>query len=133
MGGLDVSISPLAGMLAALNTAAEFYFATSSSTVEVVFPFPVSDDDRASLRAACSSLSLHMPMPAQPPAVILAASAHGIGQKRAGASVEETNEPDDDSAQLILTVDYSRAALTAMLVVEELGVFEYRRVCHDVP
>ncbi len=50
MGGLDVSISPLAGMLAALNTAAEFYFATSSSTVEVVFPFPVSDDDRASQR-----------------------------------------------------------------------------------
>jgi hypothetical protein len=37
----------------------------------------------------------------------------------------------DDPMQLILTVDYTQAALTALLVVEECGVFEYRRVLHD--
>jgi hypothetical protein len=38
---------------------------------------------------------------------------------------------EDEPEQLILTVEYTRAALTALLVVEECGVFEHRRVLHD--
>jgi hypothetical protein len=34
-------------------------------------------------------------------------------------------------AQLILTIGYTRAALTVPLVVEECGIFEYRRVLHS--
>ncbi|KAL2005637.1 hypothetical protein VTN00DRAFT_10130 [Thermoascus crustaceus] len=40
-------------------------------------------------------------------------------------------EDDDDPAQLILKVDYTRAALTALVVFEDCGVFEHRRVLHD--
>lgn len=63
-----------------------------------------------------------MPMSAQPAAGILAARAHGIGG--------DCNTRDDP-VQLILTVDYSRAALTALLVAEECGIFEYGRVLHS--
>ena len=72
-------------------------------------------------------------MSAQPPAGILAARARGIGgQCNAieGVDPSESNKQDDPE-QLILTVDYSRAAMTALLVYEECSVFEYRRVLHD--
>jgi hypothetical protein len=59
-----------------------------------------------------------------------AARAHGIGACY--------NYPEDDhcdggiTTQLVRTVDCSRAALTAMLWVEDAGVFEYRRIRHGV-
>ena len=62
-----------------------------------------------------------MPMSAQPPAGITAATAHRIGGKCnyiVDDKMSEHNQ-EDDSAQLVLTVDYSRAALTTLLVVEE--------------
>ena len=74
-----------------------------------------------------------MPMSAQPPAEITAAAPRRIGGKYnylVDDKVSEQNQ-EDDPAQLVLTVDYSRAALTALLVVEECGVFEMRRVPHN--
>lgn len=122
LGGNDPGTQSLSGMLKALKTATESYLQASLSTAEVVVPFPVAESYLDALRSACSSLSLQMPMSAQPPAGILAARAHGIGGNCDTA---------DDPAQLILTVDYSRAALTALLVAEECGIFEVRRVLHD--
>ena len=133
LGGNEVRTRPLTRMLKALDTATESYLGTSLLTAEVVVPFPVSDAYLDALRSACSSLSLQVPMSAQPPAGILAARACGIGGKCGMDTMEETfgEDPRDDPAQLILTVDYSRAALTALLVAEECGVFEHRRVLHN--
>jgi len=123
LGGNDPGTQSLSWMLKALKTATESYLQASLSTAEVVVPFPVAESSLDALRAACSSLSLRMPLSAQPPAGILAARAHGVGGN--------CDTEDDDPAQLILTVDYSRAALTALLVAEECGIFEDRRVLHD--
>jgi hypothetical protein len=137
LGGRNAHSQPLPQMLKALKTATESYLEASISAAEVTVPFPVSDSYLDSLRSACSSLSLHMPLSAQPPAGILAARANGIAGKCDTASASEVSEQSqsqsqaDDPAQLILTVGYTRAALTAILVVEECGVFEYRRVLHD--
>ena len=125
-------VETLTGMLRALKTATESYLETTVSPAEVVFPFPASKSMVQALRLAASSTALQLPMSAQPLAGILAARAYGIGGKcnlTADGALDESNV--DDPEQLILTIDYSRAALTVLLVVEECGVFEYRRVIHD--
>lgn len=132
-GDNDNRTQSLSRMLRALKTATESYLEASLSTAEVVFPFPVSDSYLDTLRSACSPFSLHMPLSAQPPAGILAARVYDIGGNCKTAIGKEAlviNQADDPE-QLILTVDYSRAALTALLVAEECGVFEYLRVLHD--
>ena len=121
LGGGNSRSQPLSRMLKALKIAAESYLETSVSTAEVVFPFPISDSYRDTiLRSAYSSVSLHPPWFRLAPAGIFAAKAYGIG-----------GNCEDDPEQLILTVDYSRAALTALLVDEECSVFLDRRVLHD--
>lgn len=132
-GNNDNRTQSLSRMLRALKTATESYLETPLSAAEVVFPFPFSDSYLDTLRSACSSLSLHMPLSAQPPAGILAARVYDIRgncKTAIGNEALEINQADDPE-QLILTVDYSRAALTALLVAEECGIFEYRRVLHD--
>ena len=136
LGGPKASTRSLIPMLDALKAATEAYLETSLAAAEVVFPFPVSDDYLDPLRSAMSSVSLQMPMSEQPPAGILAARAHGIGNKCNSAAAadgvsEQSQMNDYEPAQLILTVDYSDAALTVLLLVEECNVFEYRRVLHD--
>ena len=133
LGGKNARTQSLSRMLQALKTAVESYLETPLSTVEVVVPFPASDSYLDSLRSACSSLSLQIPRSAQPPAGIFAARAQGIGGKCNTGLVDDTSEQTrtDDLEQMLLTVDYSRAALTALLVFEECGVFEDRRVLHD--
>ena len=136
LGGPNARARSLIPMLDALKTAAEAYVETSLAAAEVVFPFPMSDDYLDALRSAMSSISLQMPMSQQPPAGILAARAYGIGNECKSAAVvnsgsEQSQMNDDEPAQLILTVDYSDAALTVLLLVEECNVFEYRRVLHD--
>lgn len=56
---------------------------------------------------------------------------HGckLQHRDSGKSVGQ-GQPNDPT-QLTLTVDYTQAALTALLFVEECGVLEYRRVLHD--
>lgn len=131
--GNDARSQPLSDMLKALKTATESYLGSKISAAEIVMPFPVSTSNLDSLRAASSSVSLHQPMSAQPPAGILAARAygmHGTCNYTAPGGVPD-EDPMDDPEQLILTVDYSRAALTTLLVDEECGVFEIRRVLHN--
>lgn len=112
--------------------AVAYYVDGSPAEVEIVLPFPVSDDCLDSLHAACYYSFLPRPASAQPAAGILAARAHGIGRRYTVAvDRESTQDRRGSPAQLVLTVDYSRAALMAMLVVEEDGDFEYRRVLHD--
>ena len=138
LGGHQTRFQPLPSMLRALKVVTESYLEKPLSDAEVVVPFPVTDSFLDTLRSACFSLSLRMPMSAQPPAGILAARANGIGGKCNNAAAETADVPNSDqqqfeplAGQLILTVDYSRAALTALLVFEECSVFEQRYVLHD--
>ncbi|KAL8723922.1 MAG: hypothetical protein Q9166_008220, partial [cf. Caloplaca sp. 2 TL-2023] len=120
----DTTALPLSRMLQALRTASESYLETPLAGVEVVVPFPASDAFLRTLRSTCSSLGIYLPLSAPPPAGILAARAYGIGR----------GCPDDDQwydEQLILTVDYSRAALTALLVYEDCGYFEMGDDLHN--
>lgn len=59
-----------------------------------------------------------------------AARANGFGA--CYSYIEDNHCNGEDAAQLVLTVDYSRAALTAMLWIVESGVFEYSRIRHDL-
>jgi hypothetical protein len=122
LGGRRPPSQPLVPMLRALKTAVEARLETTVSNAQVVSSYPLSEDLREELRSAFSSISLSMPASLHSPAGIFAAGAYGVGK----------NYGDDCKEQLILTVEYSKAALTAVIAHEECGVFEYRRVLHDM-
>jgi hypothetical protein len=111
-------------MLKALKAAAESYLESPISDAEVVAPFPVYEDFRQALRSAFSSISLRMPRSFQSPAGVLAWRACRIGK-----APEHCWK--DCGEQLILTVEFSRAALTAVVLVDDCCVDEYRRVLHN--
>ena len=121
LGRIKPQDRSLFGMLSALKTATESFLDTSISDADIVAPFPISQSFLDAICAACCSLSLKSPLPKRRPGGILATRLHGIGQKCIL----------DGSEQPILTIDYSRAALTALLVDVNCGAFEYRRVLHD--
>lgn len=133
LGGHQNRFQPLPSMLRALKVATESYLERPLSDAEIVVPFPVTKSFLDTLRSACFSLSLSMPMSAQPPAGILAVRANGIGRQcNAVEAVDfSKSSQQQDPGQLVLTVDYSRAAMTALLVFEECSVFEFRHVLHD--
>ncbi|KAL8809923.1 MAG: hypothetical protein Q9200_003001 [Gallowayella weberi] len=126
LGGDDGCIPSLIQMLKALKTASESYFQSTLLSAEVVVPFPASGTFFDALRSASSSLSIEMPMSEQPPAGIVVARALGLGRE----CLDEPRKAEEE--QLILTIDYSRAALTALLVYEECNIFEYRRMLHNI-
>lgn len=68
-----------------------------------------------------------MPLTPAPPAGRLAAlHVYGIGPGECGYF----SDPDDP-AQLFLTIEHTRAELTALLVLEECGVDDNVRVLHE--
>lgn len=112
-------------MLEFLKSATEFYLEAPVSAAEVAFPFPVPSAYRDFLRSTRSTLSLYMPLSALPPAGILAARSHGLIRNIRNCDANFNPE------QLILTVEYTRASLIAILVFELCGVTETRRIFHD--
>lgn len=127
LGGTDARAQSLVPMLKALKTATESYLEAPLSVAEVVMPFPVPYSYLDDLRSAGSSLSLHVHFSAQIPAGILVAHFYDLGGKCHWHGVEV----DNDLVPLILTVDYSRAALTALLFTKNCGLLPYERVLHD--
>ncbi|KAL9110259.1 MAG: hypothetical protein Q9227_005166 [Pyrenula ochraceoflavens] len=93
------------------------------SEAEVTFPYEISQQVYDGARSAFSYLSMSMLMSEQPPAGIHAARAHGIGRNH--------DEDDVCTEDLILTVDYSDAALTTLLLSRICSVFEVRRELHN--
>ena len=127
-GHHDSSSTPFTAMLNSLKTATESYLGHPIATVEIAVPFPISMAWRDLLHQASAALSLNVPTTLSSPAGIYAALAQGTG----GSCYRSTTDGEaDDPEQLILTVAYTDAALTALLVDEECGVFEWRRVLHD--
>lgn len=126
LGGRDVRAQSLTGMLSALKTASESYLEASLSTVAVITPFRVSDVYLDALHSACSSLFLKRAMSTPPEAGVFAALARGIG----GQCDEDHGKYDPE--QFVLTIDYSRAALTAIIFKEECNIFESWRAVHNM-
>ncbi|KAL8692349.1 MAG: hypothetical protein Q9218_002600 [Villophora microphyllina] len=104
-------------MLQALRTASESYLEVPLADAEVVFPFSVSKTFLEMLRSTCKSLGVRLPRSAHLPAALLAVDAYA--------------NCDNNAERLVLTVDYSRAALTALLVYEDNRLFEIEREVHD--
>jgi hypothetical protein len=110
-------------MLKALKVAAESNLEAPVCTGEIILPFYFTEPYYQILSKASTSISLRLPYLRLEPAGIWAARAYG--------RVGDCNVWGDGPEKLILTIEYSRAALTALLVAEQCGVFEYRRVVHD--
>lgn len=95
-------------------------------TAEITAPFLITNPFFGTLYSTAKSLSIQMPLTPAPPAGRLAAlHVYGIGPGDCGY----VSDPDDP-AQVFLTVELTRAALTALLVLEECGVYDNMRVLH---
>lgn len=127
LGGHDYSHETLSWMLKALKAASESYLEVPVPTAEITTPFPITKPFFDTLRSIAKSLSIQMYQTPAPPGGRLAALfVYGIGPGVCD-DLLMLNEP----AQLFLTVEYTRAALTALLVVEECGIYDTVRVLHE--
>jgi hypothetical protein len=114
-------------MLKAFKVATESYLETSILDVEIVVPFPVNETYCNTIGAACSAVSLQQPASALGPVGILALKAQGL---RNGNFWNDPSR-NDDPQQLFLTIEYSKAALTAILIHEQCSILEVRREMHE--
>ena len=126
LGGRDARTQSLFRMLDALKTASKSYLEAPLMTAVVITPFRVTDAWLDALHSASSSLSLNLATPTYFGPGVLAAQAYGVG----GDCERESGEADPE--QFILTVHYSRAALTANVLKEECKVFESWRGLHNL-
>ncbi|KAF7195050.1 hypothetical protein HII31_03518 [Pseudocercospora fuligena] len=108
----DLRTKALSEMLHSLRTAMESYLGTRFVAVDVVFPSRPSSAMVRSLRLASSHLGVH-----------LTGTSAGAGQI-AAFDILGNNWDCDDPEKLIVTVEWSRAALTAMVYTEDCGIFE---------
>ena len=141
---LNTTTQSLARMLRSLKTATESYlvdagFVTGISTANIILPFQLQLNStyRDAIRAAATSVSLKAPLAGGPSAGYFAAMAHGIEHlcdldRYTEEGDEATQEFYYPPAQLVLTVDYNQAALTAILFIEDCGYYEEQQVLHDV-
>jgi hypothetical protein len=114
-------------MLKSLKIASESYLEDSVSTAEITVPFPISKPFFDTLRYATKSISISIPAtPAAPAGKLAAIHVYDIGP----GNCDYFPDPQDP-AQAFLTVEYTRSALTALLVYEECGVYDNIRVLHE--
>lgn len=115
-------------MFFALKVSIESYLGVAVDTVDVAVPYRVSDYHRALMNSASHVVGVRHALHTQVLAGQVASRANGIGE----CTQENPCNYNDRKPQVVLTVDYSRAALTMVLYVEERGVFEDFRIYHDV-
>ncbi|KAJ5577639.1 uncharacterized protein N7459_006603 [Penicillium hispanicum] len=130
LGGHNNTNKHLSGMLKSLKIAIESYQEASVSTAEITVPFPISGTFYDTLRSAAKSVSISIPAtPAAPAGRLAALHVYGIGPGKCDYYPSPSDPPDP--AQVFLTVEYTRSALTALLIVEECGLYEDLRVLHE--
>ena len=123
-------VKAIEGMLRALTTAAESYLGIPVPVADTVVPMSISvpSKGRNLLEAATSAVGLERAL-GFPQAGSLAAMANDVGPYyQDNTRCIERGEP----LKLVLTVDYSRASLDAVLYWEEDCIFELDREIHDV-
>jgi hypothetical protein len=112
-------------MLKALKAATESYLDMPISAAEIALPLHVSEPYYEILSDASASIALKLPYLRMEPAGVYAARVYGLNGK--GDCYYGTPDPE----KLVLTVEYSRAALTALLLSEECAFYKHRRVAQD--
>jgi hypothetical protein len=115
----------LTPMLSALKAAAESHLEITISNAGVAAPFGVTEEYVEAIRSTYSALSLTKDFIWRAPAGMMAAPIYRIGV-----------HPCFDSSpvfapQMFLTVEYTRAALTAYVMYEACNIYDERRVLHD--
>ena len=123
LGGPDAIERTMTPMLTALKSAVEAYLEESLLDAEVVFSYKAPEAYYDAAHSTLTSLGVQVPMWHQLPAGIRAARAYGIGG--------DCYSPDPDPEQLILTIDYSRGALVALMVDEYCSDFKIDRSLYD--
>ena len=111
----------------ALKVSTEAYLTTTISTADVAIPYSFSALHRQALKAAHNTIGLEYAFHKQMNAGYGACLPYKISECVIG---EHCNEYAA-KPQLVLIVDYSRAALTLMMYIEETGVFEHFHTEHD--
>lgn len=115
-------------ILNSLKIASESHLETSVSTAEITVSFPISRAFHETLRSAAKSISISIPANRASSAGRLAARyVYSIVPGKCGLYFPEP----DDPTQAFLTVEYTRSALTALLIFEECGVDWEVRVLHE--
>jgi hypothetical protein len=126
LGGYnDEDSRTLSRMFMSLKVAAESYLEQKISFAGIAVPFRVSTAFRNSTHQAMKSIHLERAT-GFALSESMAASAHGIG----GICYDDPPKVNDP-IQLVLSIEYTRAALTAVLLADECGVLWDRRVFHD--
>jgi hypothetical protein len=127
LGGHNHAHESLSGMLKSLKIAVESYLEAPVPTAEITVPFPISDTFFDTLRSTAKFISMSIPAaPATPAGILVALHVYGIGPGKCGYPPDQ-----QDPAQAFLSVEYTRSALTALLIFEECGVYEDLRVLHE--
>ena len=126
---MNPDATAIEAMLLALKVATESYLEGPIAVADLAVPFSLTQSGEQLLKSA-SSIAGFKRVLGTPIAGQAAARANGIG---ACHYYHEKDHCDgEDAPQLLLTVDYSRATLTAMLWLEDTGVYEERRIRHNV-
>lgn len=127
---LDETARSLAPMLETLKTATESYLGMVDClhTTSVSLPKSISPQLLDSFQTAASSLSLSPfePRLSRLPAGIHAARGYGVAAKCRNFPWDECDEE-----RLMLAIDYSRAALTALLIHEDTPLYLTLRTLHS--
>ncbi|KAI9830703.1 MAG: hypothetical protein M1826_004532 [Phylliscum demangeonii] len=116
-------------MFRALKVSTESYMGDSVRVADVAIPVPLAEDQCAIIQAALRAAGLRSAIGSLVLAAQEASRANGIGE------YDEDGDPPEDPPippELVFAVDYTRAALTIVLYVEEYGVFERIRMRHRV-
>lgn len=114
---------PLRDMLAVLKDCVEMYLDEATPSMKITLPYPLSHRFSDSVWSISSSLSLndwhYLPAGAL------------ISQHEAGKHCKETMGYYDHDNFLVLTIDYTQAALTAMILGRLCGRFHVERALHE--
>lgn len=108
----------------ALRTATSSYLSTHVPVAGIAIPISISEASREKLNLAAKAISLDCSR--QVAAGRLTARVNGIY-----GNCSYIPGAVDDPPQVFLNVDYSRAALTLTLLVEECGIYEEFRAFHN--
>lgn len=124
LGGPPRSSPESLPLLKGLQAATESYLEQPLSNAAFALPFRVSDELRETIFYTSTSTSFEMVHAPQRVAGIHAARALRLGCGECGPQI---GYPE----QMILTVEFSRASITAFLVWEACGVFDISRSLHS--
>lgn len=122
----DPASAALGDMITALKAAAESYIGNTIAIADFATPLPPGPQGRHLLSNAMSSVRLGKAA-GYPQAGPVAAMANGIGDYYHNASrcLETPNH-------LVVTISYTRSALTALLYFEEMCIFNILRTEHHI-